>query len=136
MKKIILVGWLLSVLIGLTGCVDESLQVQTEFPFTLTNEPLPTPLPIKSEVSIHLNIRPERVTSWDAYTLRVLPGTIPSLSVKLDGQLLGMGVPIRLNRLIPRLDVTAPAAGSYTFTVEVQDRAGTRQTLPFTLQAQ
>lgn len=132
MKRILLVALSL----WMSGCVDDSLQIQTNFPFTVSADPLPSPVPVKTEVGINLVVLPERTTTHDAYTIRVVSPTLPAPMVRVDGRLVVPGVATPLARLTPRLSVEPSTAGSYGLTVEVSNREGTRQSLTLNVQAQ
>lgn len=122
--------------VWMLGCVDDSLQVQTSFPFTVSADPLPSPASVKTDVSTILMVLPERTSTLDAYTIRVVSPTLPAPTVRVDGRALVLGVSTPLLRLNPRLSVESLTAGSYTLTIEISNREGTRQSLALNVQAQ
>lgn len=122
--------------VWLCGCVDDSLQVQTNFPFTISADPLPSPAPVKMDIGTDLVIKPERTTTLDAFTIRVISSTLPALTVRVDGRSLVPGIATPLLRLNPRMTVEASTAGNYGLKVEVSNREGTRQSLTLNIQAQ
>lgn len=126
---------LLSVLLSLLmlSCNSDSLNIQTKFPFTITNEPLPTAVKVGAPATFGLTITPERVTSLSQYTLRWrnqtdMPGVLYIGYASVDEN---KDTPLKT--LNPTLRFTSTKAGSNNFEVIITDQDNVSQTLNLTV---
>lgn len=131
MKNILLLTLLT---LGSLGCSNESLNIQTDFPFTVTAESLPAKVKVDMPVELQLTIRPERVTSATAFTLkyRTLSEEVGLLSV--DGRAVKGGQTLPTKSLTPTLLFKAINPGIYAFSVAITDQNGVSREIPISLE--
>jgi len=131
MKKILLLTLLA---LGSLSCSNESLTIQTDFPFTVTAESLPAKVKIDRPVEVQLTISPERITTASAFTLkyRTLSEEVGLLSI--DGRPVKGGQSLPTKSLTPTLLFNAINPGIYTFSVVVSDQNGVSHEVPLSLE--
>lgn len=111
------------------NCTTDSLTIQTQFPFTITNEPLPTAVKVGAPATFSITITPERLTTLSQYTLRWRNQTDMPGALYIDYTSLEENKATPLKSLTPMLRFTSTVAGSTNFEVIVTDQDNVSQTL-------
>ena len=131
MKKILLFTLLV---LGSLGCSNESLTIQTQFPFTVKAESLPGKVKLDSPVEVQLRISPERLTTASAFSLKYRPLSEQTGLLSVDGVGVKSGQSIPTKSLTPTLLFKALSPGIYTFSVAITDQNGVSQQVPLSLE--
>jgi len=126
--------FIFSLLISLLmlSCNSDSLNIQTQFPFTITNESLPTAVKVGAPATFGLIITPERLTTLSQYTLRWrnrtdMPGALYTENTRVEEN---KATPLK--SLNPTLRFTSSVAGSNNFELIITDQNNVSQTLNLT----
>lgn len=120
----------------LTGCSSETLNIQTDFPFTVTTQTLPASIRVGSQTAFEVGIVSERTTSLTAYTARWRNLSASPARLMLNGKLVidnqPVSIPLKGNKAVfVPLDT---AAKSYQFELNVVNQSGQSQTIPLSIQ--
>ncbi|RYF67249.1 MAG: DUF3872 domain-containing protein [Cytophagaceae bacterium] len=126
---------LLSLLVSLLmlSCNTDSLTIQTQFPFTITNEPLPTAVKVGAPATFGITITPERLTSLSQYSLRWRNQTDTPGTLYIDYTNVVENKATALKTLTPFLRFTSSVAGSNNFELIITDQNNVSQTLNLTV---
>lgn len=124
-----------SLLVGLLllSCNTDSLNIQTQFPFTVTNEPLPTAVKVGAPAAFNITITPERMTTETQYTLRWRNQTDMPGVLYIGYTSVEENKATTLKTLNPTLRFTSPKAGSNNFELIVTDQNNVSQTINLTV---
>ena len=138
MKKSIY--WATGLLLALIGCQTESLTIQRLFPFQLKMDAFPTSIPLYKRTSVGFGIKPDYVTSDNAYRFTWQIAAPHRGVLMLNNQVVEPGgntvVPATMSRLLNDTLTYIPAdSGAHELTVRVVDTMGQQKDTTFTLTA-
>ena len=120
---------LLALSLSMTGCSSESLNVQRQFPFTLTGEAIAATVKPGVDIPFEVTITPERTTTTSVYQLKWRPLSEATGILRLNGTVLKPNALVTLTSLTPVLSFNGEVAGIHSFAVVVTDEARVSQSL-------
>lgn len=115
------------------SCNSDSLNIQTQFPFTITYEPLPTAVKVGAPTTFGIMITPERLTTLSQYTLRWRNQTDLPSALYIGDTRAEENKATPLKSLNPTLRFTSSMAGSNNFELIITDQNNVSQKLNLTV---
>ena len=112
------------------SCSSESLNIQQQFPFTLSGESLPSGIRAGVPVSFQLSLTPERLTTHSQYSLRWRNLSELQGDLAVDKKPILPGQLVTLASLTPTLTFVGKDVTTYKFSLVITDESGMSKELP------
>lgn len=138
MKKTLF--WASGLLLAITGCQTESLDIQRTFPFQLNMDAFPTSVPWQKPTSVGFGVKPDYLTSGNVYTFSWQVAAPSKGVLMLNKKVLAPGgktvIAANMSRLLSDTLTYMPTdSGSHELTFRVFDSLGQAKDTTFTVTA-